>query len=208
MRCRAGCPHHAANLALLRITKICDNPHTGPCRILLHHYPPQASTWAPPTKYKKIPRTPGCNNGLPMQGISRFYLRLVLGACAWLNPAQKLRAQRCRHDGLDGVHPVFGFLEHDDCGPVNTSSVTSMASRPNFSPNLLANGGLVVVVGGQAVHEYGGRLCLCHQFSVYLIGGKRFNCARPTLQPVRPCLPTHRCIPHRRPLRHRCHRSG
>ena len=22
-----------------------------------------------------------------------------------------------------------------------------------------------------AVHEYGGRLCLCHQFSVYLIGG-------------------------------------
>ena len=37
----------------------------------------------------------------------------------------------------------------------------------------------MVVVGGQAVHEYGGRLCLCHQFSVYLIGGKRFNALGP-----------------------------
>ena len=28
-----------------------------------------------PYKIQKIPRTPSCNNGLPVQGISRFYLR-------------------------------------------------------------------------------------------------------------------------------------
>ena len=77
------------------------------------------------------------------------------------------------------MHPVFGFLEHDGlrAGEHFIGHFHGVAAK--LFAHLLANGGLVVVVGGQAVHEYGGRLCLCHQFSVYLIGGKRFNALGP-----------------------------
>ncbi len=65
-----------------------------------------------------------------------------------------------------------------DCGPLKTSSVTSMASRLTFLAHLLAHGGLVVVVGGQAVHEHGG-LGLRHQLGVDLIGGQGVDALGP-----------------------------
>ena len=104
-----------------------------------------------PYKIQKIPRTPGCNNGLPVQGISRFYLMLVLGLTR-----SKLRAQRCRHNGLDGVHPVFGFLEHDGlrAGEHFIGHFHGIAAK--LFAHLLANGGRGVGVGGQSVHEHGG----------------------------------------------------
>ena len=63
MRCRAGGPHHATTLPSAAHYKICDNPHTGPCRIfciIIHHKLPHGHP-------KKNP-PPGCNNSLPVQG--------------------------------------------------------------------------------------------------------------------------------------------
>ena len=100
-------PSPRRNLALLRITKFVTIRTPG-----LAVYFASLSTisfhMGTPYKIQKIPRTPGCNNGLPVQGISRFYLMLVLGLTR-----SKLRAQRCRHNGLDGVLTVPCLTEDD-----------------------------------------------------------------------------------------------
>ena len=82
----------------------------------------------------------------PCRGFLDFILCLCLA-----QPRSKLRAQRCRHNGLDGVHPVFGFLEHDGlrAGEHFIGHFHGIAAK--LFAHLLANGGLVVVVGGQAV---------------------------------------------------------
>ncbi len=74
MRCRAGCPSPRRNLALLRITKFVTIRIPG----LAVYFASLSITsfhMGTPYKIQKIPRTPGCNNGPPVQGISRFYLR-------------------------------------------------------------------------------------------------------------------------------------
>ena len=67
-------PSPRRNLALLRITKFVTIRTPG-----LAVYFASLSTTSfhvgTPYKIQKIPRTPGCNNGPPVQGISRFYLR-------------------------------------------------------------------------------------------------------------------------------------
>ena len=149
-------PSPRRNLALLRITKFVTIRTPG----LAVYFASLSTTsfhMGTPYKIQKIPRTPGCNNGPPVQGISRkkpdkpdkpdksnngppvqgisrFYLRLVLGACAWLNPAQNSAPNVAAMTALMVCIRFSASWNTMDCGPVNTSSVTSMASRPNFSP--------------------------------------------------------------------------
>ena len=55
-------------------------------------------------------------------------------ACAWLNPAQNSAPNVAAITALMVCIRFSASWNTMDCGPVNTSSVTSMASRPNFSP--------------------------------------------------------------------------
>ena len=67
-------PSPRRNLALLRITKFVTIRTPG----LAVYFASLSITsfhMGTPYKIQKIPRTPGCNNGPPVQGISRFYLR-------------------------------------------------------------------------------------------------------------------------------------
>mgnify|MGYP000016625912 CR=1 FL=1 len=94
--------------------------------------------------------------------------------CLWLPPWGKLsadgatfphrgrlgtsRPQRCRHDRLDRVHAVLGLLEHDGLRAVKDLIGHFHDVAVKLFAHLPADGGLVVVVGGQAVHEHGGAL--------------------------------------------------
>ena len=67
-------PSPRRNLALLHITKFVTIRTPG----LAVYFASLSTTsfhMGTPYKIQKIPRTPGCNNGPPVQGISRFYLR-------------------------------------------------------------------------------------------------------------------------------------
>ena len=55
-------------------------------------------------------------------------------ACAWLNPAQNSAPNVAAMTALMVCIRFSASWNTMDCGPVNTSSVTSMALRPNFSP--------------------------------------------------------------------------
>ena len=114
--------------------KICDNPHTGPCRIfciIIHHKLPYGH---PPTKYKKSPARQAVTMARPCRGFLDFILCLCACACAWLNPAQNSAPNVAAITALMVCIRFSASWNTMDCGPVNTSSVTSMASRPNFSP--------------------------------------------------------------------------
>ena len=161
-------PSPRRNLALLRITKFVTIRTPG----LAVYFASLSTTsfhMGTPYKIQKIPRTPGCNNGPPVQGISRFYLmaiphnskcrygergaadavpqpperclsrqagivRYCPYACAWFNPAQNSAPNVAAITALMVCIRFSASWNTMDCGPVNTSSVTSMASRPNFSP--------------------------------------------------------------------------
>ena len=82
--------------------KICDNPHTGPCRIfciIIHHKLPHEH---PPTKYKKSPARQAVTMARPCRG----FLDFILGNTAQFPPyglstapaaaARHLRCQNAR----------------------------------------------------------------------------------------------------------------
>ena len=71
---------------------------------------------------------------------------------------------QCRsHDGLDGMHPVFGFVEND--GSVAFKDFIGNFHAVDGEPvvDLLADGGLQVMEGRQAVHEAALITCIAHQ---------------------------------------------
>ena len=81
-------------------------------------------------------------------------------------------AQRGCHDSLDGVHPVFRLVKDDALGPLEhlVGDFHGVPAEP-FA-HLLADDGLVVVEGGQAVHKHGLRPGGLHQGGVDLVGGQ------------------------------------
>ena len=85
------------------------------------------------------------------------------------------------HHGLDGVHPVLGFVEHDALGAFKHFIGHFHGIATKALAHLLAHGGLVVVEGGQAVHEHSVRACNVHQLLVDLVGGKVVDALSPHL---------------------------
>ncbi len=89
-------PSPRRNLALLRITKVVTIRTPG----LAVYFASSSITsfhMGIPYKIQKIPRTPGCNNGPPVQGISRFYLRqyrIILSADTASEVRQMLSQKR------------------------------------------------------------------------------------------------------------------
>ena len=66
-------------------------------------------------------------------------------------PGRSLKSRR--HDGLDGVHPVFRFVEDDGLRPLKDLVSHLHAIDAELVVNLTANGGVQVVEGGETVEE-------------------------------------------------------
>ena len=79
------------------------------------------------------------------------------------------------------MHAVLGLLEHDGLRAVKDLIGHFHGVAVKLFAHLPADGGLVVVVGGQAVHEHGGALGLRHQLGVDLIGGQGVDALLPDL---------------------------
>src|SRR6516165_8020340 len=77
-------------------------------------------------------------------------------------------------DGFDGVEAVFGLVEDDAGGGVEDLAGDFEASgHAGVLHDLAADGGVGVVVGGQAVHEFDGRVAGGgHEGGVDLVGGE------------------------------------
>ena len=71
-----------------------------------------------------------------------------------MRAGRRLRERRV-HDGLDGVHAVLGFVEDLGLGGLEDLVSDFHFGDTEFLGDLGADLGFGVVVGGQAVHEYG-----------------------------------------------------
>ena len=84
------------------------------------------------------------------------FLRGRLLRCEPPSPAEKAGFWLCQgggHDGFDGVHAVFGFVEDDGLGAFEDFVGDLHGGQTVFFADLLADGGAEVVEGGQAVHD-------------------------------------------------------
>ena len=76
------------------------------------------------------------------------------------------------HDRLDGVHPVLRLVEDDGRRTFKDLIRDFHGVQTEFFAHLLADGGLEVVEGGQAVHKAALGTCVVHQGLGDLVGGK------------------------------------
>ena len=79
------------------------------------------------------------------------------------------------------MHPVLGLVKHDALGAFEYLVGHLHGIAAKALAHLLAHGGLVVVVGGQAVHKYCIRACNIHQILIDLIGSQIVDALRPNL---------------------------
>src|SRR6516164_7672581 len=92
-------------------------------------------------------------------------------------PSPFLCAEGGDEDGFDGVQAVFGLVEDDAGGGVeDVAGDFEAAGHAGVFHDLPADGGVGVVVGGQAVHEFDARVAGGgHEGGVDLVGGEDFD---------------------------------
>src|SRR6516225_7945585 len=89
-------------------------------------------------------------------------------------PTPLLCAQGGDEDGFDGVEAVFGLVEDDAGGGVeDVAGDFEATGHAGVFHDFAADGGVGVVEGGQAVHEFDRRVAAgFHQGGVDLVGGE------------------------------------
>lgn len=92
-----------------------------------------------------------------------------------------INLQRCGHDGFDGVHTVFRFVEDDGLAALEDLIRDLHRVKSVFLADLFADGGVQIVERGQAVHEAALRPGLRHELCVDLIGEQVVNSRLPDL---------------------------
>ena len=83
-----------------------------------------------------------------------------------------LIAERCDHDGLDGVHTVLGFVKYDALLAAE-DVIIDLADVVALFFAVLSGQRLKIVVSGQAVHKQAlGIFRRGHDLACYLVGGR------------------------------------
>ena len=79
-------------------------------------------------------------------------------------------AEGCVDDSLDGVHPVLCLVEDDGLLGLEDFVGHFHLGDTELLGDVGADSGLGIVEGGQAMHEDGSGLGICHQLGIDLIG--------------------------------------